>query len=270
MNSEDTQVSRETSTDFSDIVIGPEQRIILSIGGFKYETYRSTLTSYPDTLLGTMFLERNKSLLRPNNDNEYFFDRDGYIFRYIIQFYRTGEIFWPDTNPLPPPCYHSDLNSNNNNQLQICSHFPNITNKELIAELTYFQIPFPPQKPLSITQQAILDNMNLMITTLEQVIRFMSSVFLLKTTINFGVDSTNNSIITCNRFHESEINEIVKSIYNFAYIMFISFGQRIAKKINRDNPEVELKFTKIRRRVEVEISIVYDDFNLDSVWNGNE
>lgn len=219
-----------------------------------------------------MFLERNKSLLRPINGNEYFLDRDGYIFRYILQFYRTGEIFWPESNALPT-CNLDSGQNNNNHKSHVCSHFPHITNKELIAELTYFQIPYssptppPSPKPLSITQQAIVENMNSMITTLEQVIRFMSSVFLLKTTINFGVDSSNNSIITCNRFHESEINEIVKKIYNFAYIMFISYGQRIVEKINQDNPEVEMKYIKIRKRVEVEINIVYDDFNLDSVWN---
>ncbi|CAB4489078.1 unnamed protein product [Rhizophagus irregularis] len=49
--------------------------ITLNVGGIKYETYRSTLTSYPETFLGTMFKERNKDLLIPRgkNKNEYFF-----------------------------------------------------------------------------------------------------------------------------------------------------------------------------------------------------
>ncbi|RGB31360.1 hypothetical protein C1646_262429 [Rhizophagus diaphanus] len=60
-----------------------DERIVLNIGGIKYETYRSTLTAYPDTLLGTMFQERNEELLKPN-ENEYFFDRnDTYILRYM-------------------------------------------------------------------------------------------------------------------------------------------------------------------------------------------
>ncbi|CAG8482709.1 13449_t:CDS:2 [Racocetra fulgida] len=41
-----------------------------------YETYISTLTAYPTTLLGIMFQERNKALLKPTDDNEYFIDRD--------------------------------------------------------------------------------------------------------------------------------------------------------------------------------------------------
>uniref|UniRef100_U9U2P1 BTB domain-containing protein n=1 Tax=Rhizophagus irregularis (strain DAOM 181602 / DAOM 197198 / MUCL 43194) TaxID=747089 RepID=U9U2P1_RHIID len=65
-----------------------DERIVLNIGGIKYETYRSTLTAYPDTLLGTMFQERNEELLKPNK-NEYFFDRNGKAFHYIMEYYRT-------------------------------------------------------------------------------------------------------------------------------------------------------------------------------------
>ncbi|CAG8816718.1 16644_t:CDS:2, partial [Dentiscutata erythropus] len=52
------------------------EQIVLNVGGIRYETYRSTLTSYPNTLLGTMFAERNKALLHPINGNEYFIDRN--------------------------------------------------------------------------------------------------------------------------------------------------------------------------------------------------
>ncbi|CAG8508981.1 4962_t:CDS:2 [Acaulospora morrowiae] len=104
-----------------------DDRIILNIGGVKYETYRSTLTAHQDTLLGTMFQERNQNLLHPTNENEYFFDRDGIIFRYIMQFYRTGEIFWPeDTN------YITDSTQN-----------LHISRRELELEFDFFQIPVP-------------------------------------------------------------------------------------------------------------------------------
>ncbi|GBB88903.1 hypothetical protein RclHR1_15500002 [Rhizophagus clarus] len=73
-----------------------EDRIILNVGGIKYETFRSTLTAYPDTLLGTMFSERNKEMMHPTNGNEYFFDRDGYLFRYVLQYYRTGKVHWSE------------------------------------------------------------------------------------------------------------------------------------------------------------------------------
>ncbi|CAG8545214.1 16189_t:CDS:2 [Dentiscutata heterogama] len=92
-----------------------EQRVILNVGGVKYETYRSTLTEYPETLLGVMFSSRNEALLHPTNKNEYFFDRNGKTFNYIMTFYRTGKIHY-EKNPL-------------------------VTESELNAELEYFQIP---------------------------------------------------------------------------------------------------------------------------------
>ncbi|GBB97453.1 hypothetical protein RclHR1_00030010 [Rhizophagus clarus] len=95
-----------------------DERIILNIGGVKYETYRSTLTAYPNTLLGTMFQERNVELLKPK-ENEYFFDRNGKAFHYIMEYYRTGKIFW--------------LEGNNNNF---------ITRQELKTEMDFFQISY--------------------------------------------------------------------------------------------------------------------------------
>ncbi|GBC44407.2 BTB/POZ protein [Rhizophagus irregularis DAOM 181602=DAOM 197198] len=93
------------------------ERIILNVGGIKYETYRSTLTAYPSTLLGTMFQERNRALLHPVNGNEYFIDRDGKLFRYILQFYRRNKIVWPEPG--------SDY----------------VSREELEEEFDYFQIP---------------------------------------------------------------------------------------------------------------------------------
>ncbi|KAG9292492.1 hypothetical protein G9A89_001565 [Geosiphon pyriformis] len=83
-----------------------------------YETFRSTLTEYPRTLLGTMFAERNKDMLKPDRDEEYFFDRDGHIFHYIMEFYRKGKIPWEQI----AESFHSPLQE----------------------ELEYFQIDCPP------------------------------------------------------------------------------------------------------------------------------
>ncbi|CAG8701542.1 11300_t:CDS:2 [Ambispora leptoticha] len=78
-----------------------EEKIILNVGGVKYETYKSTLTAYPDTLLGTMFQERNSSMTHPTNSNEYFFDRNSRAFHYIMEFYRTGKFLWKDIEGNP-------------------------------------------------------------------------------------------------------------------------------------------------------------------------
>ncbi|KAG9284964.1 hypothetical protein G9A89_009774 [Geosiphon pyriformis] len=107
-----------------------DERIVLNIGGRKYETYRSTLTAYPGTLLGTMFQARNQELLHPENLNEYFFDRNGDAFHYVLEYYRTGQILWQPPPEVPTPSSSS-------------SSSPSVSYTELQQELVYFQIPIP-------------------------------------------------------------------------------------------------------------------------------
>ncbi|CAG8541203.1 15820_t:CDS:2, partial [Acaulospora colombiana] len=102
------------------------QEVILEGDGYeesnKYETYKSTLAAYPETLLGTIFQDKNRSLIYATNGNEYFIDRNGCVFHYIMQFYRTGKVFW------------SEQNRGNTY----------VTYEELLEELDYFQIPVSP------------------------------------------------------------------------------------------------------------------------------
>lgn len=73
-----------------------DARVVLNVGGTRYETFRSTLVKYPDSLLGAMFSRRNLHLLRADpRDGSFFFDRSGAAFEGIINFYRTGKIFVP-------------------------------------------------------------------------------------------------------------------------------------------------------------------------------
>ncbi|CAG8582134.1 27513_t:CDS:2 [Dentiscutata erythropus] len=72
-----------------------EEKIILNIGDIKYETLRSTLIAQPETLLGTMFQDQNEFIKNSINGNEYFFNRNGEAFYYIMEFYRTGKLLWP-------------------------------------------------------------------------------------------------------------------------------------------------------------------------------
>ncbi|KAG9304483.1 hypothetical protein G9A89_020047 [Geosiphon pyriformis] len=117
-----------------------DERIVLNVGGVKYETYRSTLTTYPTTLLGTMFQQRNKELLRPTNGNEYFFDRDGELFRFIMQFYRTGEFIWPN-HGLRSEYGQQPLHPLKHQQQVLSQSALEISNYELKRELDFFQIP---------------------------------------------------------------------------------------------------------------------------------
>src|SRR5690554_4096210 len=64
------------------------ERVVLNVGGTRFETYISTLTKYPTSLLGAMFHERNSSILKRDEHGEYFFDRSPALFEAVINFYR--------------------------------------------------------------------------------------------------------------------------------------------------------------------------------------
>ncbi|XP_077423938.1 A-type voltage-gated potassium channel KCND2-like isoform X2 [Vanacampus margaritifer] len=65
--------------------------IILNVSGTRFQTWRTTLERYPDTLLGST----EKDFFFHEESNEYFFDRDPDIFRNILNFYRTGKLHYP-------------------------------------------------------------------------------------------------------------------------------------------------------------------------------
>jgi potassium voltage-gated channel Shaw-related subfamily C protein len=75
-----------------------ENRIILNVGGFRFETYRTTLKKIPATRLSrlTEALANYDPIL-----NEYFFDRHPGVFAQILNYYRTGKLHYP-TNVCGP------------------------------------------------------------------------------------------------------------------------------------------------------------------------
>uniref|UniRef100_A0A915MHU1 BTB domain-containing protein n=1 Tax=Meloidogyne javanica TaxID=6303 RepID=A0A915MHU1_MELJA len=66
---------------------GVENRIILNVGGIRYETYSHVLKKIPATRLSR--LTPNLSNYDPVK-NEYFFDRHPGAFSLILNYYRTG------------------------------------------------------------------------------------------------------------------------------------------------------------------------------------
>ncbi|XP_036964241.1 potassium voltage-gated channel subfamily D member 2-like isoform X2 [Acanthopagrus latus] len=70
---------------------GKDGLIILNVSGTKFQTWRTTLERYPDTLLGST----ERDFFFHEETNEYFFDRDPDIFRHILNFYRTGKLHYP-------------------------------------------------------------------------------------------------------------------------------------------------------------------------------
>ena len=68
-----------------------EPLINLNIGGSKFTTTATTLTRFPDTMLGAMFSGRHK--LTADASGHYFIDRDGTHFRHILNYLRCPEDF---------------------------------------------------------------------------------------------------------------------------------------------------------------------------------
>ncbi|KAL1251608.1 hypothetical protein QQF64_019404 [Cirrhinus molitorella] len=67
--------------------------VTLNVGGQLYTTSLSTLQRYPDSMLGAMF--RGDFPTTRDAQGNYFIDRDGPLFRYILNFLRTSKLTLP-------------------------------------------------------------------------------------------------------------------------------------------------------------------------------
>ncbi|XP_038052318.1 BTB/POZ domain-containing protein KCTD6-like [Patiria miniata] len=67
----------------------------LDVGGCLYTTTRSTMTRYPDSMLAAMFTNELDNSVRDVN-GAYVLDRDGPIFRYVLNFLRQGKLILPE------------------------------------------------------------------------------------------------------------------------------------------------------------------------------
>ena len=69
----------------------------LNVGGVFYSTTLSTLTKESDSLLGQLFTSNSKSLqITKDSKGKYFLDRDGVLFRYVLDFIRNQRLVLPE------------------------------------------------------------------------------------------------------------------------------------------------------------------------------
>ncbi|XP_034963908.1 BTB/POZ domain-containing protein KCTD16 [Zootoca vivipara] len=75
--------------------------IELNVGGQVYFTRLSTLTGIPQTLLWKMFTSKRESAndLAKDSKGRIFIDRDGFLFRYILDYLRDKQVVLPDHFP---------------------------------------------------------------------------------------------------------------------------------------------------------------------------
>lgn len=69
-----------------------ENRVVLNVGGTRFETYKTILKKIPATRLSRL----TEALVNYDPDtNEYFFDRHPGVFSQILNYYRTGKLHYP-------------------------------------------------------------------------------------------------------------------------------------------------------------------------------
>lgn len=75
-----------------DISNNPRERIVINVGGKKFECFKNTLQKHPKTKLADL---TNTSSFWDNERKEFFFDRDPKLFSFVLNFYRNGELHVP-------------------------------------------------------------------------------------------------------------------------------------------------------------------------------
>lgn len=68
-----------------------EKRTRINVSGTIFETWQSTIEKFPFTLLGSP----EREYFYDEDTKQYFFDRDPIVFRYILNYYRTGRLHFP-------------------------------------------------------------------------------------------------------------------------------------------------------------------------------
>ncbi|XP_010853441.1 PREDICTED: BTB/POZ domain-containing protein KCTD12, partial [Bison bison bison] len=71
----------------------------LNVGGQVYVTRRCTVVSVPDSLLWRMFTQQQPQELARDSKGRFFLDRDGFLFRYILDYLRDLQLVLPDYFP---------------------------------------------------------------------------------------------------------------------------------------------------------------------------
>jgi len=80
-----------SGVDTGGTTVKSGEKLTLNVSGRHYSAWLQTIERFPHTLLGS----EEREYFRDADTGEYFFDRDPDLFRYILNYYRTGRIHMP-------------------------------------------------------------------------------------------------------------------------------------------------------------------------------
>ncbi|EDO46155.1 predicted protein, partial [Nematostella vectensis] len=81
-----------------------DKRVTFNVSGRRFETWESTLKRFPNTVLGSKMIQR----FYDTNTKEYFIDRDPYLFRFVLNYYRNGRLHCSQEDC--PAAFEEELN----------------------------------------------------------------------------------------------------------------------------------------------------------------
>ncbi|XP_023932661.1 potassium voltage-gated channel subfamily C member 1-like [Lingula anatina] len=105
-------------------------KVVINVGGVRYETYKSTLKNVPDTRLAWLTETKSQNTDYDAVTGEYFFDRHPGIFVMILNYYRTGKLHAP--SDLCGPIFEAELEywGIDEKQIEPCCWMNYISHKE--------------------------------------------------------------------------------------------------------------------------------------------
>ena len=83
--------SSDNSSDLAPSTAYCNSKLYVNVSGVKFEIPRYFVDQHPNTLLGSA----EREYFFDEENNEYYFDRDPAIFRYVLDFYRHGFLHFP-------------------------------------------------------------------------------------------------------------------------------------------------------------------------------
>ncbi|CAG8510089.1 10391_t:CDS:2 [Funneliformis caledonium] len=215
-------------------------RIILNVGGVKYETTRNTLLLFPESLLGIMFKEENLQMCKFENGNEVFFDRNGLAFHYILEFYRTKKLLWSN-------------------------HSLYITKEEIETEIDFFQLPIEVPLPPPVVEKpgSRVESLNKIIGVFESLISTAKGIYIHKLDITFPCYDRDGF------FMEPRIKKLVDIVQEFSdsgFNLLQKYGENIGNYLKENDTELKWEISvndvgwhNAKCIINIEIDAQYDE-----------